>query len=720
MAYFIAFTIGTFNFSNQQKEAISSFDKNMEYKFEIKDEDYNSSPGYYDLIEEVAERHNADILRKTSRYDGEKHNSKYTDYIHLSTESHNIRRYAEKLSVDENEFMLNIEQNKGFSTKKNKKTRNIIILDSGYDFTLLPFSDLKLSYKVPGTYYVSIIDEEKFDEFINDLVNNLNISPYNETNHYYTVEDLKPSLNMDVNNTISDSFQIFEVIMVFCIVMFIVLFLYYLAKRTKDISVLRINGISRNNIVKKLVLKDVTIVSLMCTGIFVLLGLSISKGNFPYIMQLIRTFLVMYLVLIITTYGISIIYINRINVIDSLKGKRPFRIIFGANMVFYFIATLLLVFSNSLLYDNYSSLKFKEDRYSKWALMNNYATYHPVLAGDDALKIRSGEYPLDIPSYKLYKSLDEQGKLLYADASLLTSDYTSNSFDRKIFKVNLEYLKKFDIMSIMEDDINIGKEEQASVYLVPAKYRSQEEKLKRIFTEDRKAFHDDLHVGLYNCDPIPETKTIKIYYYEDNQDIFTINIDVEPHHDNLVQDPIMMVLTQANVLVPDINIFNSNPSLFINLDGGTVEETQQELDPLLKELELDDNLPYLVYPNDIIDNQINEIKSAIKMIVINYLLLIAISVVLVIEMVYLLFERNKQLFFIKRSLGKSFINKYAKLLSPVVIINVLVVAALKLIFSVDSLNFLSLIILLMEVIIISIMAKIYERRNVSDAIKEGI
>ena len=390
-------------------------------------------------------------------------------------------------------------------------------------------------------------------------------------------------------------------------------------------------------------------------------------------------------------------------------------------MIFYFVATFLLVSFSGSLHDNYSSLKFKEDRYSKWALMNNYATYHPVLSGDDALEIRSGEYPLDIPSYKLYKNLDEQGKLLYADALLLTPGYADNTFDRKIFNVNLEYLKKFKIIQAIENNINIDKKERASVFLVPAKYKSQEERLKRIFTEDRKRSHDVLHVGLYNYDPMPETKTVKIYYYEDNQDIFTINIDVEPHNDNLIQDPIMMVFTQANVLVPDIKIFNSNPSLFIDLDGRTVEETQQELDPLLKELELDDNLPYLVYPNDIIDNQINEIKLAIKMIATSYLLLIAISIVLINEMVYLLFERNKQLFFIKKSLGKSFINRYAKLLLPVIIIiNVLVVAGLKLIFSVNSLNLLSFIILLMEIIIISIITKIYERRNVSNAIKEGI
>lgn len=727
MAYFIVFTIGTFSFSNQQKGTIGSFDKIMEYKFEFKDENYNSFPGYYDLIGKAAEKYNADILRKTSHYDGEKHISKYTDYIYLSTESHNTGRYAEKLSVDENEFILAIEQNGGFSTQKNEQTRNINLLDRGYNFTLLPFSDLKLSYKVPGTYYVSIVDEKKFDEFINNLVDNLNISPYNEKGHYYTAEDLNPSLNTDfskntdVSNAIYDSFEILETIMVFCTVMFIILFLYYLARRTKDISVLRINGVSKNNVIRKLVLKDVTVVSLICIGILVLLGLSISRGNSLYIIQLIQTFLVMYLILIITTYGISVIYINKINLIDSLKGRRPFGIIFGANMIFYFVATFLLVSSGSLLHDNYSSLKFRENRYSEWALMNNYATYHPVLSGDDALEIRSGEYPLDIPSYELYKNLDEQGKILYADASLLTPDYAHNSFDSKIFNVNLEYIKKFGIIQAIENNINIDKKEQASVFLVPAKYKSQEERLQRIFTEDRKGFHDVLHVGLYNYDPMPETKTVKIYYYEDNQDIFTINIDAAPHYDNLVQDPIMMVFTQANVLVPDIKIFNSNPSLFIDLDGRTVEETQQELAPLLKELELDDNLPYLVYPNDIINNQINEIKSAIKMIAISYLLLTVISVFLVIEMVYLLFERNKQLFFVKKSLGKPFINKYAKLLLPVIIINVLVVAAgLKLIFSVNSLNFLSFIILLVEIIIISIIAKVYERRNVSNAIKEGI
>ncbi|GAA0303096.1 bacteriocin-associated integral membrane protein [Gracilibacillus halotolerans] len=689
------------------------------YEFEIPNDFLNSDPKHLEGLKEVALKNQVNIIRTVSHYDNRTENTLTDAYLYLTTDT----RLYEHVKITEGRILQpNDMDSQDFfiSTKpKNSEKQKGVIRNFGGNntYSIHVIDRLIHNYTYSGNYRIEAESQEHYNQFIADYVSYIN---------HTTGEDF----SKEMYTTITRSNQIefnqaldIELISIFLISIFLLTFLFYLVTRTKELAVMKLNGYSNMAVSWKIFILFFTKIFTISSIILIPWMFFIEDIHVEFIQQVYVTNFIIFVVLFVILTGLSFLYSKNISIESAIKGNKPIGIIALINMIGKIaISIVMLVIAVSLI-SNLEEMNRKQNSLENWSDFYMYGVFHPVKSGEDIHAIRNGEYPLDLPTYELYSYLNQEFKALYIDSDIYTEESleanAGNSHIRYI-TVNPNYLAAYPIVDTEENPIHISENVEHTVLLVPEQYKDKEDTNVHYFTSMREDFYT-LHNELYNRTDKAKSIEIEIIYTKEDQEIFSMNPNVMPDNNNMIVDPIVQVITEANALVPDTHYTSSsNQTFFIQLIEQDTESTYNKMLPVLQEYGLDDNFPYLIQTNEVILSEINDLKQEATTTSYILLLLFILIVLLLFQNIYLQFERNKYEFFLRKIYGNPFLSKYKKVF--ILLVTTLLLEFIGGVILIEIRYFLTLFIakMLIETCLMILLIRYFERKNTIQVLKEGV
>ena len=725
--YIVLFAAYYFNYANQQFNNITNSTLSFSYKFVIPDDPYNLNAENMELLKQAALKNGVNISRSISYYDSEKNKSLFEDYIFLSNtptsfftniKLSNGRGLAQDDMNNENLFLSTVETNEDNQIGKIKD------FGGSHYYSVFTIDKLLARYRYAATYNAECFSDEQFENFINDYVNLLNTTKHN-IDHIYTADTYKIVDGRDprISNIKPSHDQNIIIFQFFFFVVSLFTLIYYLIYHTKEISIMKLNGYKPLSICGHLFLKFYSSIFIISNLIIAICMVFIPDNNSEFFIKVITANIMTFVVLMLALTLISSIYIHSIKMTYCIKGKKPIGIITLFNAIIKLTASIAIILTATNLITNLHTITAKQKALSSWGLAANYGVFYPVTVGNDKDEIISGKYPLDIPCYELYPYLNREMNAIFINADLYTMDSLIANKDNNIvksIKVNPNYLNTFPVYDENGQQIIINEDIPQTIYLVPEQYRDKEEYNYKYFSPIRKEFHDKLHVDYYHQSPKDESKNIIFIYTKSDQQIFSFNMNVSPYNNNLITDPIIQVMTEANSLVPDRYYATSdNQTIFIKLINSDTEQTYAKLVEKLKEYKIDDNLSHLVKPNELVMKEINSLKMAANLIKIILIGIVIVMFILIIQNVYLFFQKNTYEYFIKKAFGYNYFERYSHILQLLILTNLVefilcVLLVKRNFYYIFGLKF------IIESIILNLFIIYFEKRNMSQILKGGV
>lgn len=691
------------------------------FELTIPEDDYNASPSHLKYLKQAARDNNVNLVRTVSYYDNKKNASYTADYIYLVTDT----AFFENITMKEGRFLSEEDMNNSsifISTEKTDIDKQIgVIKDFGGEhyYSIYILDDILTQYKYSGKYRVECNSYSQFTDFVDDYVSYLKSKTpgIDLTREMFIVKDneIQPKAK---NSAIS----LEEVVIFFFLILFLT-FLFYLVSQTKAISVLKLNGFTKREVCSHIFISFFIKTTIISNIAVLLLMLIIPNNNVEFVIKVLSTNIFVFLLALLLLSCICIIYTRNIKITYCIKGKKPIGAIILFNGIFKMAVSVVIIILMVNLIGNMRRISQKQNNLKHWDNASDYGVFYPVRVGDDSVAIRTGEHPLDVPTYNLYPFLNNEMKAIYINADLYTNESIetnkNNEYYIREITVNPNYLREYPIYDENGEFIDISEDTPYAVYLIPEQYKDKEDYNYKYFSRGREQYHE-LHTNLYNQEPKPKSTEVVFIYTKSGQNIFSFNSNILMENDNLIPDPIIYVMTEANSLIPDRHYTaTSNQTLFIKLIDNNTDLTYSALLDTLKEYSLDDNFPYLIRPNDIILQEINNLRTqatVTKYILLNLSVLLFITI---IQSIYLLFQRNKFEYFLKKAFGHNFMKRYKNIFFILLIINVseCIVCSL---FIPTSFYYIILIKLIAELLLANGLIVYFERCNMSDILKKTL
>lgn len=169
-------------------------------------------------------------------------------------------------------------------------------------------------------------------------------------------------------------------------------------------------------------------------------------------------------------------------------------------------------------------------------------------------------------------------------------------------------------------------------------------------------------------EPVPDglrAQSVRIVWTRAGQDVFTFNSQVNADGGNTVRDPIIEVLTPANSLTIDrMNAIRGhlNSPLKVRVDGDPAG-TLARLQPLLRQLHLDDNLQNLVTGNEAMLMELDELRRMTTTTLLAAAAALGVMLAFSAALVLVLGDALRQRITVRRLHGFSFVRTYRELLA---------------------------------------------------------
>jgi hypothetical protein len=314
---------------------------------------------------------------------------------------------------------------------------------------------------------------------------------------------------------------------------------------------------------------------------------------------------------------------------------------------------------------------------TQWGDVGNYAVFYPRLVGNDSQELASGGNASAIAQARdLYPVLDKAGAL-YVDAINYEPHVPdlppdpSSPWPRPPIRVNTNYLRQYPILDESGHPITVADSEQDWVVAVPAQFKSRAPELQKFFESTRvggphmqgavqgqqKVLHE----------PVPAAFThqqVRIVWTAPGQRLFSFDTKVDPNDGYTIADPVVEIMTPANSLTIDrLNVITGemNPPLKVRFDADPAT-TLRDLGPLLTRLHLDDNLKYLVTPQEALLTEISGVRDAITWEAVIGAAALLVLLALSVTMVVIGSDRLRRRLIVRRLHGFGFGRTYRELL----------------------------------------------------------
>ena len=625
---------------------INSIEGSIAFQFFIPNDNRLSDPNeMYKIIKEVSSEKNVNIFRKSvvANNKGAFEDVKYT-LINTNTQFFNVFDFNEK---NINTKLKDEEFYSSYNTNDPNQIGLIKDFGNNDNIKIKSFDSLYRSFSVSGVYYAELPKDLSADDFLSVLIKRIN----HDLDTTYTVENFKYSSQSQINN-IQEPLKILDTISFMIIIVSILVITFYILQNSKKISIYKLNGISNIRIWMTIVQNHLNKSYIYASVIMIIISI-INKLPYTFTLSLIFRQIIYYIIFSVFLL-IPYTFILKSNLNFNIKNKDndAYLIKFNFLVKIIFISIITSISAGILL--NIKSLIKDLDNISQWEVSKDYGVIYPVLFGNN--DIDDEYFDVDF-SNKLYNYLNKNGAL-YIDAGEFQDDIeVGPEFNRHFtMTANINYLNKVNIKDEHNNNISISENETSWIVLVPEKYKSEEHKIIndiKFLREGSYNFENDDMNHKINKDEFMNQE-IKIIWTKNNQNLFSFNPDVNTSNKNMVNDPIIEVITENNSLVSDkYGTWGNGGSspLKVKLINNSTIDTYNDLLPLFKELGLDDNFTTIINLNDLILSRISELKNDIKISLTIVIMIFVCFLVIELQNIIIIFNKYKQKFIIKRSFG---------------------------------------------------------------------
>jgi len=541
-----------------------------------------------------------------------------------------------------------------------------------YDFAnndLLAVQPLRLSYEhlpVAGQYFIEGKDPQLRTYFLKVFASNVNASLKIDPK-----DAIKPSVfktsnpeRDGIDATLYLTYLTNAQIAIFLLTL--LLLVYYGFRESKNIGIYKMNGLSNMRIWYQVIGQGILStlgISIVLTGCGV--GLLVGR-DLHFLLQCLNALVYSYVVILAVSIVIYV-YISRIKIHEAIKNRRQTNGIFAVNLIFKIVCMIALISISTSTFHQYEEVKKGQKDIQGWEQSREYGIFYPLSIGYDREGSIDNENFNVVVARKLYPVLNKQGSLLinarqYEETALrLNRDYKGI----RTIKVNTNYLRQFPVFDIYGKPVQFPESEKRFVLLVPEKYKNQENRINRFFTEDRKewAIYDQQHYH-QSVPTYLSHQQFKIVWLKNNQKIFSFNPDVFPSEGNNIIDPIIQVVTEKNSFVSDLNLVLGNGAsdpLKIKLDQMDTAVTYANILPQLKSLKLDDNVKTIVTVNQYMLNKVHTLQQSLQLSFLICLMLIIVFLFILSQNMAIFINKYQQRFLVRKLFGTGCIKTYREL-----------------------------------------------------------
>jgi hypothetical protein len=327
-----------------------------------------------------------------------------------------------------------------------------------------------------------------------------------------------------------------------------------------------------------------------------------------------------------------------------------------------------------LAWQQFDNLRQQQSANAGWKDIQNYAVFYPLGVGNDRDTLATGSNDLSIAIARdLYPTLEEAGAL-YVDANNyvpLAPKHPIPPWPSRPIRVNTNYLESYPLLDESGKPIVVDDSEQSWVVAVPSRFKSREAEFREYLQEQRRGSAQvQGAVQAYRKmlgQPEPPQFTnqqIRMIWTAPEQQVFSFNSLVNPDAGNMVEDPVVEIMTRANSLPVDrLNAITGalNPPLKVRVDGDS-QAVLRSLAPQLRELKLDDNLQHLVTGYEAMNAENAKVRSAMTWLAASAGAALIVMLLLNATMVIVVSDRQRKRLAVRRLHGMSFARSYRELL----------------------------------------------------------
>jgi len=497
--------------------------------------------------------------------------------------------------------------------------------------------------------------------------------------------------------------------------------LYYLFNQSKKIGIMKMNGLSTFKIWWLSIGRFVSAISLFCLIASLIASQFVVNTYYGFVFAVISDLLFrLVIMMLVLIFALFLIHSMRINTL--MKDGAQTKGVFKLNLTIKGAFAIFLVLISIISYNSISEIVKRRSTLDRWSKANDYGLFS-LSSGDEGDDAFSDE-AFNKKFIELYPTLNQAGAMLIDSSSFepLISRISGRSLDdgqteeeriiNNSFIVNNNYLKNYPVLDLKGNPILISESDQDSILLVPEKYRTLENKI------------------IENYEKNYGNKTAKITWTQNGQKLFSFNADVNPEDQNLVLDPIIFAITEANINSQNYpsGFGMSNVPLKIKLLENDTKKTLDDLQPALKKLQLDDNLFAIVSMNEAVNEEIYWLGAALKTEMIIFILLALGLFLVLMQSAIVFFTRYQKKFLVMKFFGIGFFRTY-QLYFMITGLMFLLIFLLAAIFSsfiqiypkitVLQVVLASLCLLLFETIVSVVSLLLIERKNIIKVLKGG-
>jgi bacteriocin-associated integral membrane protein len=657
--------ISSVEVSNNNIESFSAREKQYLVAINIPDvAPINSPENLTEIFDDVMAEHPFNIYRDQVSGDNEGE-FLMKKYALLSGESKDLKSFH----IDSGK-MLSEEESQ---TEEKKIASNRPEAFSGFDsvgtidlytnriaFAIMPMGLSYHSMRAAGTYYIEPADPTEETEILTALTERINLA----SGRQYSTDELRAA---DAKTVLPMPDPIINKLLAALLAMLLVaFFLYVVFRQSKKTAIQILSGYTNRKIVFSGMLRIVAVyAATLAVSCIVLVQLT---NNRTILFPAVRVNLIWFAIIFAMMIGIKWLIVRGCSVRNEINGKGGFGGIVGVN---YFVTFLSLCTIFFMLFGAANGLEanMKEKQLSSdaWAPSEGYGIFYPKSTGNESIE-QDEKINGKIIGTDLYEFANSKGAL-FVNAKNFESEFLKfnkdhiDPFDPVV--VNPNYLDVIKIKDAAGGIVRIEESETENIILVPERHREKEAEIREYFEDDKEGSRDfDKGTFVDDYQEIANNK-VKIVWIADGQDVFSFNPDVYAENRNMIEAPIIRVITLSNSYICEregiLGGGRTDP-LKIKLDGNS-EKTMKNFKGLLKEVGMDDNLKRLVSIDEDILAKIAANNEAIALSLRNMALALILYILVLFQNVAVAFDRNKMKIILKKMYGYTVFQRYRKLVS---------------------------------------------------------
>ena len=650
----------------------------------------------YNKLTEVVDKYKGNIILIRS------FDKKIIKYVYLNEESY-FNNYSinngRQLNIDdfknEKEYFLSTA-----NTGNNNQIGKLNEFAGDHNFEIRTLWDMCKDNTLTLSGYVTVqLPNDNIQEFINELEAEINIK-----------EGIELFEKSDVNFTNNDKNAKYILYSLYFILLLLVV--YDSLRNYKKVGIEKLLGYSNKDIwlftIRNIFITQVISISIVTICMSMYLFKEINTYMFTFLYNLIIHYakqLILILFLSSLPYG----YILSIKVSDMIKNKKNTKEIIVVNTIIKCVLTSIIIVMSLNIITNFIRIKnVYNSSFEKWEEVRKYE----CISG---CNIEGNIYfsdEMDEKLKSLYMDSNKRGAILaefnnYTEAfRQFNSVEVGEEYKINFAIVNVNYLLMNEIKDEYGNRINISENEKKNILLLPEIYKNKEKEVIDHYLMILSSNKDGKKINIDD---------MKIIWIKDNQELFSYNIEVNPKENNMVNNSIYMIMTEANLM-------GKAYQYVMNFTGAPfkiLKDDSYDLKNFLNEV-IGGNYEYTITSADEqIASEVDSVKEIVKYNSLGILLVLIGVLLIITQNIYNYVEQYKRDIFIKNIHGYSFFMKY-KLSILINIICGILSSILAITIVKDnflSIMMISLFMLIIEMIFWITILKIMEKRKIINVIK---